>query len=266
VRIEIALLGDPGAPIARRHPLAKLGAAALLMLALFLAVDVVTPLILLAVLVVAVPVSGLRPTTLLRRASPLLIAGLAIAILNTVFAQHQLGHAVHIGPVMLGLTTILGGLAVGLRIVGIALAGVLALATIEPTDLADALVQHLHAPPRFALGALAAVRMLPVLGDEWRLIGLARRARGMEAGRNPVAAVRLAAGRLFALLVAAIRRGTRLALAMDARGFGQRPCRTVARPRAVGRADWLLLGGALLAGLGATGVSLALGSYRLLFG
>ena len=266
MRIEIALLGDPGAPIARRHPLAKLGAAALLMLALFLAVDVVTPLILLAVLVVAVPVSGLRPTTLLRRASPLLIAGLAIAILNTVFAQHQLGHAVHIGPVMLGLTTILGGLAVGLRIVGIALAGVLALATIEPTDLADALVQHLHAPPRFALGALAAVRMLPVLGDEWRLIGLARRARGMEAGRNPVAAVRLAAGRLFALLVAAIRRGTRLALAMDARGFGQRPCRTVARPRAVGRADWLLLGGALLAGLGATGVSLALGSYRLLFG
>jgi energy-coupling factor transport system permease protein len=266
VRIEIALLGDAEAPIARRHPLAKLGAAALLMLALFLAVDVVTPLILLAVLVLAVPVSGLRPTTLLRRVSPLLIAGLAIAILNTVFAQHQLGQAVHIGPATLGLTTILGGLAVGLRIVGIALAGVLALATIEPTDLADALVQHLHAPPRFALGALAAVRMLPVLGDEWRLIGLARRARGMEAGRNPVAAIRLAAGRLFALLVAAIRRGTRLALAMDARGFGERPCRTVARPRAVGRADWLLLGGALLAGLGATGLSLALGSYRLLFG
>jgi energy-coupling factor transport system permease protein len=266
VRIEIALLGDPGAPIARRHPLAKLGAAALLMLALFLAVDVVTPLILLAVLVVAVPVSGLKATTLLRRASPLVIAGLAIAILNTVFAQHQLGQAVHIGPVTLGLSTILGGLAVGLRIVGIALAGVLALATIEPTDLADALVQHLHAPPRFALGALAAVRMLPVLGDEWRLIGLARRARGMEAGRNPLAAIRLAAGRLFALLVAAIRRGTRLALAMDARGFGERPCRTVARPRAIGRADWLLLGGALLAGLGATGLSLALGSYRLLLG
>jgi len=266
VRIEIALLGDPGAPIARRHPLAKLGAAALLMLALFLAVDVVTPLILLAVLVAAVPVSGLRPTTLLRRASPLLIAGLAIAILNTLFAPHQLGQVVRIGPVTLGLTTILGGLAVGLRVVGIAVAGVLAQATIEPTDLADALVQHLHAPPRFALGALAAVRMLPILADEWRLIGLARRARGMEAGRNPLAAIRLAAGRLFALLVAAIRRGTRLALAMDARGFGERPCRTVARPRAVGRADWLLLGGALLAGLAATGLSAALGSYRLLFG
>jgi len=266
MRIEIALLGNPSAPIARRHPLAKLGAAALLMLALFFAVDVVTPLIVLAILVAAVPVSGLRASTLLRRASPLLAAGLAIGILNTLFAPHQLGQAVRVGPVMLGLTTILGGLAVGLRIVGIALAGVLALATIEPTDLADALVEHLHAPPRFALGALAAVRMLPVLADEWRFIGLARRARGMEAGRNPLVALRLAGGRLFALLVAAIRRGTRLALAMDARGFGERPCRTVARPRDVRRADWLLMGGALLAGVGATVLSVALGSYRLLFG
>ena len=108
--------------------------------------------------------------------------------------------------------------------------------------------------------------MLPVLADEWRLIGLARRARGIEAGLNPVIALRLAAGRLFALLVAAIRRGTRLALAMDARGFGERPCRTVARPQSVDRADWLLVAGALLAGVTATAVSLALGSYRLLFG
>jgi energy-coupling factor transport system permease protein len=264
--MEIALLGDPRASLARRNPLAKLGAAALVMLALFLAIDLVTPLIVVAVLIAAVPMSGLRPLVLLRRAWPLLVAGLAIAILNTVFAPHQTGTPIRIGPLTLGLTTILEGAAVGLRIVGIALAGVLALATIEPTDLADALVQHLHAPPRFALGALAAVRMMPVLADEWRLIGLARRARGIEAGFNPLVIVRLAASRLFALLVAAIRRGTRLALAMDARGFGERPCRTVARPQVINRADWLLLGAALLAGVGATVVSVALGSYRILFG
>ena len=266
MKMEIGLLGDPGAPLARRHPLAKLAAAALLMLALFAAVDVVTPLILLAMLIVAIPACGLRPMTLLRRILPLLVAGLAIAILNTLFAPHQSGALVHIGPVALGQATMLEGAAVGLRIVGIAIAGVLALATIEPTDLADALVQQLHAPPRFAVGALAALRMLPVLADEWRLIGLARRARGVEAGRNPVVALRLAGGRLFALLVAAIRRGTRLALAMDARGFGERPCRTVARPRDMGRADWLLIGGAALAGGVATGASIVLGSYRLLFG
>jgi len=266
MKMEIGLLGDPSAPLARRHPLAKLAAAALLMLALFAAVDVVTPLILLILLIAALPASGLRPTTLLRRILPLLVAGIAIAILNMLFAPHQSGTLTQIGPVALGQVTMLEGAAVGLRIVGIALAGVLALATIEPTDLADALVQHLRAPPRFAVGALAALRMLPVLADQWRLIGLARRARGMEAGRNPVVALRLATGRLFALLVAAIRRGTRLALAMDARGFGERPCRTVARPRDVSRADWVLIGGALLAGSVATGASIALGTYRLLFG
>ena len=48
--------------------------------------DVVTPLILLAVLIAAIPLSGLRLTTLLRRIFPLLIAGVAVAILNTLFA------------------------------------------------------------------------------------------------------------------------------------------------------------------------------------
>ena len=266
MRMHIGLLGDQRAPLARRHPLAKLAAALLMMAVLFAAVDALTPLILLAVLAAAVPASGVRPKTLLRRITPLLLAGIAIAILNTLFAPHQTGALVHIGPVALGQTTILEGAAVGLRIVAIALAGVLALATIDPTELADALVQHLHAPPRFALGALAALRMLPVLADEWRIIGLARRARGLEAGRNPFVALRLGTGRLFALLVAAIRRGTRLALAMDARGFGERPCRTLARPRDLVRADWLLIGGALAVGGLATGISLALGSYRILFG
>lgn len=266
MRPQIAVLADPRAPLARRNPLAKLGAAALVMLVLFLAVDILTPLILLVLLLGAVPAGGLRPLPLLRRSWALLLAGLAIAILNTIFAAHQQGPLVHLGPFVVGLTTVVGGAAIGLRIIGIALAGALALATIEPTDLADALVQELHVPARFALGALAAVRMLPVLADEWRLIGLARRARGIQAGRSPVAAVRLAGERLFSLLVAAIRRGTRLALAMDARGFGESRCRTVARPQRMERGDWLLLLGAILAGLGATVISILLGSYRLLFG
>ena len=52
-----------------------------------------------------------------------------------------------------------------------------------------------------------------------------------SAGRSPIAAVRLLAGRLMALLVGAIRRGARMALAMETRGFGAMPCRSVARPQ-----------------------------------
>jgi energy-coupling factor transport system permease protein len=144
--------------------------------------------------------------------------------------------------------------------------GVLAFAAIDPTDLADALVQHLRAPARFAYGALAAVRMLPLLAAEWQTIGLARRARGIDAGRNPAAAVRLFGGRVFALLVGAIRRATRLAVAMDARGFDTDRPRTFARRSRFGRADAALLGAGVLLATGATVVSMALGTWTFLTG
>jgi energy-coupling factor transport system permease protein len=151
-------------------------------------------------------------------------------------------------------------------VMGVALAGVLALATTDPTDLADALQQQLHVPGRWAVGVLAAVRLLPVLAADRQTVALARRARGVEAGWNPVAAVRLSAGILFGLLVGAIRRATRLALAMEARGFGTRPCRTSARRQKMHPGDWLLIGCAVIVAAGSIGVSVLVGAWRPLFG
>jgi hypothetical protein len=72
-------------------------------------------------------------------------------------------------------------------------------ATTDPTDLADALVQNAKAPARFAIGALAAMRLLPLLGAEWQALALARRARGIDAGHNPIARLRLFGSTAFAL-------------------------------------------------------------------
>jgi energy-coupling factor transport system permease protein len=80
-----------------------------------------------------------------------------------------------------------------------------------------------------------------------------------------VASVQVFFGKLLALLIGAVRRATRLAAAMEARGFGARACRTAAREERVRRADWLLLAGASALGLGAVGISLALGTWRFLF-
>ncbi|HEX2142668.1 MAG TPA: energy-coupling factor transporter transmembrane protein EcfT, partial [Candidatus Limnocylindria bacterium] len=66
--------------------------------------------------------------------------------------------------------------------------------------------------------------------------------------------------------VAAVRRGTRLATAMESRGFGARQCRTVARPQVVRQSDLVLVAAAAALGLGAVGVSLATGSWRFIFG
>ncbi|HEV8228891.1 MAG TPA: energy-coupling factor transporter transmembrane protein EcfT, partial [Candidatus Limnocylindria bacterium] len=69
-------------------------------------------------------------------------------------------------------------------------------------------------------------------------------------------------GRALGLFVTAIRRATRLAIAMDARGFGSRACRTLARPRAITLADRLLVAASVALAAGATAVSVALGSWR----
>jgi energy-coupling factor transport system permease protein len=89
---------------------------------------------------------------------------------------------------------------------------------------------------------------MPLLGEGGTL-ALARRARGVDAGGNPFARLRLFASTAFGLLVGAIRRGTRLATAMDARGFDSGVPRTVARPQHFRLPDAaLVLGAAALAG------------------
>lgn len=266
MRMLTPLRPDPRAPLAGANAVAKLGAAALVMVALFVSIDPVTPTIVLLVLVATVPATGLRMADLLARAWPLLVAGAALAILNALFAADTTGvTVVRLGPLDLTTGAIAGGLAVGLRVIGVALAGMLAFATTEPTDLADALQQQLHLSPRLAVGSLAAVRLVPAIAHEWQILRLARRARGVSAGRSPLAAIRIGAGQLLTLLVSAMRRATRLATAMEARGFGSRPCRSVARPRPMQRLDWLLVGAGALLGAGAIGLSAWLGTWRFLF-
>ncbi len=266
MRLFTPLRPNPDAVLARANPAIKLGAAAVVMLALFASTDAVTAGIVLAGLAAATLLSGLPPRALLARTWPLLLAALSVGILNTLLAPEQTGTPLRIGPVVLGSDNVVAGIGLGLRLLGISYSGVLALATTDATDLADSLIQQLRFPPRFAVGALAGARLLPILADEWQILSLARRARGVEAGRSPIAVARLLFGQLLGLLVAAVRRATRLATAMESRGFGALPCRTIARPLVVGRSDWLLLGATAGLAAAAIAISLALGTWRFIFG
>jgi energy-coupling factor transport system permease protein len=248
MRLVAPLEPRPDAPLAAAHPLAKLAAALVLMLVLFITVDVVTAAIVIGALAATIPLTGLPAGPLGRRLAPLGAAAIGIAAFNTIFAAEPRG-----------ITT---GIAAALRLIAISGVGVMTIATIDPTDLADALVQHLRAPRRFVLGALAAWRLAPLFGQEWQVLALARRARGIEADRGLADRLVAFPGMTFALLVGAIRRATRLALAMDARGFGRRSCRTVARPRAIGATDIMVVIAAVAVAVSATAVSVAVGSWR----
>jgi energy-coupling factor transport system permease protein len=261
----VTLLVEPvavsGTPLARRNPVAKLGAALLFSLPLIATLDPVTPALALVVELVAVPFFGVRALVLARRSWPLAVAGLGILVTMVLFAADRSGRLLlALGPFDVTTGVVSDALALILRVFAIALPGVLVFATTDPTDLADALIQNVKAPARFAIGALAAFRLLPLLGQEWQMLTLARRARGV--GRGPRTFVSTA----FALLVGALRRGGRLAVAMDARGFDSGLPRTYARIQAFRRADAvLLIAATLLAGAILT-VTVLVGAFRPIVG
>ncbi len=211
---------------ARLNPVSKIVALLLPSLPVLITGDVPTAVVLLIGEALALFALGIGPPTILRYGWPFVLGLAGVALANVVAS---------------GSFDAVPGVAA--RLLAIALPGLLLVLSTEPVDLADALVQKLRAPARFAYGALAAFRLLPLLGEEWVSLRRARRARGIDAGSNPVAAVRIQAGLLFAVLVAAIRRATRLALAMDARGFGSRPDRTFARRSTFTRSDLVFLVG-----------------------
>lgn len=265
--LSLTPVANPAAPLARRNPVAKLGAALLFSLPLIATLDPLTPAIALAIELAVLPLFGVRLRVLLRRAWPLLLAAGGILITMTLFAASRTGTVLlDLGPVEVTTGVLTSSLGLILRVFAVALPGIIVFATTDPTDLADALVQNTRLEARFAIGALAAFRLVPLLAEEWRTLTLARRARGIDAGRNPLAKLRLFASTGFALLVGALRRGGRLATAMDARGFDSGRPRTFARRQTFTAADVALLAAAALASGAALTVSVLTGFFHPILG
>jgi energy-coupling factor transport system permease protein len=225
------------APILRINPVAKLATAVVVGVALLLSLDPVSAGVALGCELVLCPWAGVDIRRLLVRGSPILfgalLAGLTIALYGkasgAVYLQFLFAHVTD-GSLRLAGATVLRILAIGVPALVLFL-------TIDPTDLADGLAQTLRLPSRFVLGALAALRLASLFVDDWRSLELARRARGIsDRGR-----LRRLASQAFALLVLSIRRGSKLATAMEARGFGGETKRTWARESRFGRAEILLI-------------------------
>lgn len=247
------------------NPLALLVAATVPALALLVSVDPVTPTVVLLATAVALRLSPARPAELLRRARPLLLAATSIGVLNALLSDAGGRLLVDAGPVTVSTGAALAGLSTALRLLAVALPGLLVVLLIDPVDLADALVQQARVPARPAYGALVALRLVPLLTEDWTQLRRARRARGIAAG-SPVGAIRLFAGQVLGLLVQALRRGTRMATAMDARGFDSTGPRTSARAAGVTATDRRLVLASLLVTVGAVALSVATGAWRPVLG
>jgi energy-coupling factor transport system permease protein len=245
---------------AAANPVTKLGASALLTLALVPSLDWVSASVALALEGVLLAFAGVPWRTLLVRTLPLWIAAPLAGLTVLLYGRPEgrvyvswLLVQISDGSVELAIATVLRVLAIGLPAVALFL-------TVDPTDLADGLAQLLKLPSRFVLGALGGLRLMGLFREDWRALEQARRARGIaDAGR-----LRRFAGQAFALLVLAIRRGSTLATAMEARAFGAPVRRTWARTARLGTVDWVLLAASAVIGTVAVAASVWAGEWSLL--
>lgn len=249
-------------PFAQINPVAKVGAALLLAACLVLTVDAVSAGTALLLELAVFGFLGIRARTFWWRTLPVWIAapltGFTILLYGrqsgTVYFE-WLAVRVSDGSIELAVAT-------ALRVLAIGLPAVVLFITVDATDLADGLSQVWHVPARFVLGALAAFRLVGLLFEDWKFLELARRARGVgDTGR-----IRRIPGMVFALLVLAIRRGSKLAVAMEARGFGGDTPRTWARESHFGWREWFVLIAGLMVGMIAIATAVATGYWNFIVG
>ena len=253
---------DRAGRFAAVNPVAKLGAALLLAACLILTIDWVSAGVALLIELAILPYVGVRPREFWLRTLAVWIAapltGLTILLYGQASGQVYVEwFAIRIsdGSIELAAATLL-------RVLSIGLPAVVLFITVDPTDLADGLAQVWHLPSRFVLGALAALRLIGLFIEDWHFLELARRARGVgDTGR-----IRRIPGQVFALLVLALRRGSKLATAMEARGFGGPAPRTWARESRFGWREWCVLFAGLIVGMIAITAAVATGHWNFIVG
>lgn len=226
----------PAAPaLDRLNPVSRLLLTVLVALPVLVSLDWLSAGIMLAGLFAVFRAAGVRTATMARRMIPVAVAALLAAVTMALYGKPGGTVYWHWWLVVITQRSLTMAGAVILRVLVLGLSAVVLLGGLDLTAMADGLAQVLRLPARFVLGALAGMRMLSLFLEDWRTLGQARRARGLgDTGR-----LRRWATMAFALLVFAIRRGTRLATAMEARGFDAQHARnrTWARPSRLGRAD-----------------------------
>jgi energy-coupling factor transport system permease protein len=149
--------------------------------------------------------------------------------------------------------------ALALRLAAVSFCWYTLLLTTRERDLVQGLVR-LGLPDAWGLVLALALRYPGTLQDVFLTVRDAQRARGLRLqGRGPLGRVRAQFPVLIAMLVTTLRSVERLAMALEARGFGGPARRSSLRPLRMRTADRMALAGVLVGG----GAMLA---ARLLFG
>lgn len=244
------------------NPVTKVALALLLSVPLFASIDVTSGLVAIGLELLCLPLTGLALGTVLRRLALLALFAPIAGISMLLYAEPAGRIYATFGFATISEDSVSLAIAVGVRVLALGLPTILLFGRTDPTELGDALAQVARLPSRFVLGVVAGTRMLGLFLDDWRTMAFARRARGV----GDRGAIRRFFSMAFVLLVFAVRRGTKLAMAMEARGFGSDIPRTWARPSRLSSRDAVALAGGLAIMALALAAAVALGTFRFVWG
>lgn len=205
----------PGKTLLHRlNPVTKLAIAAAIIIATFLSTTYPMLVGLLALTLMLGVYAGVfsQLVKLLKLLVPLAVIML---VLQTAFVRN--GISVFLWMTDEGLVT---GSKACLRLLGVALPLILMLTATKLNDLANACVEKLHIPYRYAFTFTTALRFVPVFSQEMNAIMEAQTARGVEYDtKNPFKKMQLMLPLCVPLLVSSVGKTDATALAAEERGF-----------------------------------------------
>jgi len=233
-------------PLARRNPTVKLALLMLVSLVAVFVVDPLTPTVLYLLALTGVAASTrVTPRTLLVAHMPFVAFAIGVLVVNALarpgVVLWQAGmlrvtqEGLNVGAALAARTLLIGVLAIGF------------LLSTDGVALMTSLHQNARLNARVTYAILGGYRMLQEMPREWAMIRNAHTVRAdlRKGGQRPRGPRHLG-GVVFTLLVVSVRKGERMAQALESRGLGLEP-RTTWRQVSITRADWLLTGTVLAA-------------------
>jgi energy-coupling factor transport system permease protein len=125
-------------------------------------------------------------------------------------------------------------LAAALRIYTIILSTLVFVRTTDPRELAIALVTQARIPYRIAYAFFIALRIIPTIEEEIKIIQSAQAVRGVAKQRGLAGRIRDMKRYAMPLLVGSLRRASIMVMSMESRAFGAYPQRTFLDPPKMG--------------------------------
>ncbi len=162
---------------------------------------------------------GAGPVEVVRAHLVFVLFAVGVVVTNAVSRPGEVVAVV--GPLVATDDGVRVGVALGVRVLVVAVPAVVLARRTDPTRLVTAMMQHLHLRPRAGFAVLTAHRMLADMPQRWQTLLAAGRMRVPLDRRGRARwGVRGHARAVLGLLVTGIRRGNAIADALDVRGVG----------------------------------------------